>query len=118
MRTKLVKWLCIAVLVFAFVSCRSMADYELAVRVVVCAGAAVVAVQAYRAGRRLWTAGLLAISFLFSPAIAASHLASSLGLFTIVLTAESFAVSLSVLKPQPLLSIPSITDRNPGSESL
>jgi hypothetical protein len=29
-----------------------------------------------------------------------------------------FAVSLIALKTQPLMSIPSITDRNPGSESL
>jgi hypothetical protein len=35
-----------------------------------------------------------------------------------VLTAAAFAVSLTTLKSQPLLSIPSITDRNPGSESL
>jgi hypothetical protein len=44
MRTRLVKWLCIAVPFFAFVWWGSMADYEHAVSVVVCAGAAVVAV--------------------------------------------------------------------------
>ena len=56
MRTKLVKRLCIAVLFLAFVSWRSMPDYELAFTLVVCAGALVVPVQAYRATRRLLTA--------------------------------------------------------------
>ena len=118
MRTKIVKWLCFAVLVFAFISYRSMTHFELAVGGVVCAGAAVLAVQAYRAGMRLWTAGLLAIAFLFNPAIPAFHLACSLGFFTAVLTAETFAVSLWVLKSRPQLSVLSITDRNPGCESL
>jgi hypothetical protein len=34
-----------------------------------------------------------------------------------VLAAVSFAVSMTALRPQPRLSIPSITGRNPG-ESL
>ena len=118
MRTRLVRWLCIAVVFVAFVSWRSMADYELALRLVVCAGAAVVAVQAFRAARRRWTAGFLIIAFLFNPAIPPFRLAGGLGLLAIVLAAASFAVSLTALKSQPLLSIPSITDRNPGSESL
>ena len=118
MRTRLVKWLCIAVLFVAFVSWRSMADYELALRLVVCAGAAVVAVQAFRAAKRRWTVGFLVIAFLFNPVIPPFRLAGGLGLVAIVLAAASFAVSLTALKSQPLLSIPSIMDRNPGSESL
>ena len=118
MRTRLVKWLCIATLFFAFVSWGSMADYELALRVVVCAGATVVAVQAFRAARRHWMVGFLVIAFLFNPAIPPFRLAGGLGLLAIVLAAASFAVSLTALKSQPLLSLPSITDRNPISESL
>jgi len=113
MRTKIVKWFCFAVLVFAFISYRSY--FELAVGGVVCAGAAVLAVQAYRAGMRLWTAGFLAIAFLFNPAIPALHLACSLEFFTAVLTAETFAVSLWVLKSRPQLSVLSITDRKYGT---
>ena len=116
MRTRLVRWLCIAVLFV--VSWRSMADYELALRVVACAGAAVVAVQAFRAAKRRWTVGFLVIAFLFNPAIPPFRLAGGLGLVAIVLAAASFAVSLTAVKSQPLLSIPSITDRNPGSQSL
>jgi hypothetical protein len=118
MRTRLAKWLCIAVLFLAFVLWGSMADYELAVRVVVCAGAAVVAVQAFRAAKRRWTVGFLVIAFLFNPAIPPFRLSGGVGLLAIVLAAAAFALSLTALKSQPLLSTPSITDRTPGSESL
>jgi hypothetical protein len=105
MRTRLVKWLCIAVLFVAFVSWRLIADYELALRVVVCAGAAIVAVQAVHAARRRWAAGFLVIAFLFNPAIPAFRLAGGVGLLAIVLAAAAFALSLTALKSQPLLSI-------------
>ena len=38
--------------------------------------------------------------------------------FDLVLTTAAFALSLTTLKSQPLLSRPSITDRNPDSQSL
>ena len=118
MRTRLVKWLCIAVLFVAFVLWGLLANYEFAIRLVVCGGAVVVAVQAFRAARHRWTTGFIVIAFLFNPAIRLFPLAGGFGLAIIVLAAGAFAVSLTALKAQPLLSIPSITDRNPGSESL
>jgi hypothetical protein len=118
MRTRLVKCLCTGVLFVAFGLWRLIANYESPIRVVVCAGAAVVAVQAFRAARHRWTTTFLVIAFLFNPAIPVFPLSGGLGLFTIVLAAGAFAVSLAALKSQPLLSIASITDRNPGSESL
>jgi hypothetical protein len=77
-----------------------------------------VAVQAFRAAKHRWTIGFLVIAFLFNPAIPVFPLAGQLGLLVIALAAASFAASLTTLKSQPLLSIASITDRNPGSESL
>ena len=118
MRTRLVKSLCIAVLFVAFVLGQWIAGYEFPIRLLICSGAAVVAVQGFRSGKRRWTIGFLAIALVFNPAVPAFPLANGLGLVAIVLTAAAFAVSLSALKSQPLLSIPSITDRNPGSESL
>ena len=61
MRTKLVQWLCIAALFVALVSWRVAGDYDLAFRVVACAGAAVAAVQAFRAAQHRWTAGAVTI---------------------------------------------------------
>lgn len=118
MRTRLVKWLCIAVLLAAFVLWRLVADFEFPFRLVVCGGAAVVAIQAFRAARHRWTTVFLVIAFLFNPAISLFSFAGGFGLLAVVLAAGAFAVSLTALKSQPLLSIPSITDRNPGSESL
>ena len=69
-----------------------MANYELALRAVVCAGAAIVAVQAFRAARHYWAAGFLLIVFLFNPAIPAVRLAGGLGLLAIVLSAVAFAL--------------------------
>ncbi len=118
MRTLVVKWFCVAVLFVAFVSWRWIADYELPLRVVVCLGATVVAVQAFRSARNRWTMCFLSIALLFNPAIPVLPLENRLGLVAIALASAAFAVSLSKLKSQPLLSMPSITDRNPGSESL
>ena len=117
MRIRVVKWLCIAVLFVAFVLWQWIGAYEFPLRAVVCAGAAVVAVQAFHSAKHLWAICFLAIALLFNPAIPALPLANTLGLVAIVLAA-AFAVSLTRLKSLPLLSIPSITDRNPGSESL
>jgi len=118
MRTRVVKWLCVAALFVAFVLWQRIADYEFLLRAVVCSGAAVVAVQAFHSAKHSWTICFLAIALLFNPAIPVVPLANRLGLAAIVLAAAAFAVSLNKLKSLPLLSIPSITDRNPGSESL
>jgi hypothetical protein len=118
MRTHVVKWLCVAVLFVAFVFWQRIANYEFPLRVVVCAGAAVVAVQAIHSAKHRWTICFLSIALLFNPAIPVRPLATRLGLVVVVLTAAAFAASLSTLKSQPLLSMPSITDRNPGSKSL
>ena len=118
MRTRLVKWLCVAVLFVALVLWQWIASYEFPLKVLVSLGAGIVAVQAFHSGRNRWTMCFISIAFLFNPAILVLPLANRLGLLAIVLTAAAFAVSLTTLKSQPLLSIPSITDRNPGSESL
>ena len=118
MRIRVVKWLCIAVLFVAFVLWQWIADYEFPLKTVICSGAAVVAVQAFHSARHRWTICFLAIALLFNPAIPVLPLANTLGLVAIVLAAAAFAVSLTKLKSLPLRSMPSITDRNPGSESL
>ena len=118
MRIRVVKWLCVAALFVAFVLWQWIADYEFLLRAVVCSGAAVVALQAFHSAKHLWTICFLAITLLFNPAIPVLPIGNRLGLAAIVLAAAAFAVSLNKLKSVPLLSIPSITDRNPGSESL
>ena len=118
MRTRLVKWLCIVVLSVAFVLWKSIADYELLVRLVICSGAAVVAVQAFHSTSKHWGICFLAVALLFNPAIPVFPLSDWIGLGAVAFAGAAFALSLTRLKSQPLLSMPSITDRTPGSESL
>jgi hypothetical protein len=118
MRIRLVKWLCAAALFVAFILWQRIADYDFPFRVVICSGAIVVAVQAFHSAKHRWTTCFVAIALLFNPAIPIFPLADALGLLAIVLAGAAFSVSLSSLQSQPLPSMPSITDRNPGSESL
>lgn len=118
MRIYLVKWLCVAALFVAFVLWRWIAGYELPLRLLVCSGAAVVAIQAFQSASNRWAICFLSIALLFNPAFPVFPLANTLGLAAIALVGAAFAVSLIKVKSQPLLSIPSITGRNPGSESL
>ena len=104
MRTRLVKWLCVIVLLIAFVLWRSIAGYDLPLRLLVCSGAAVVAVQAFHSAGNRWTMCFLSIALLFNPAIPVFPLANRLGLVAIVLAGAAFAVSLTKVKSQPLLS--------------
>jgi len=93
-------------------------DYELPLRFVVSLGAFLVARQAVGAGKRSWAGGFYAMTVLFNSFLALVAFSGKLSLFVLLASLVSFAGSLGVLKTQPLLSIPSITDRTPGSESL
>ena len=116
MLTKIMKWLSIvALLLGAFWT--SSTTYRIGVEMVVCVAAVVVVVQAFRIGKYLWGIGFATIAVLYNPAvpIALSHKAFlSLDLACI----GAFLVSLAALQWEPTLSIPSITGRTPGSESL
>jgi hypothetical protein len=118
MRTKVMKWVSIAALLLAVMFWDSAASYQLALNVVVGIAAAVVAVQALQAKKRLWAAGFLLMALVFNPAVPVFRLAGGLSLLLVVLSIVVFAISLTALKPPPLLSIASITDRNPGSQAL
>jgi hypothetical protein len=93
-------------------------SFELVLRVVVCAGAYMVARQASHGAQHYWVAGFYLIAVLFNPFLRLFTPTGTMSLYLVLVTATSFAISLYVLKRQPLLSIPSITDRTPGSESL
>ena len=118
MHTEVMKWVCIAALLLALVFWGSIANYQTELNVVVSVAAAVVVIQALQARKYRWAAGFFAIALLFNPVVPAFRLAGALGLSLVVLSIAPFAVSLVALRPHPLLSIPSIMDRNPGSRSL
>jgi hypothetical protein len=85
--------------------------------VVVCVGALIVLIRSVRMGKRYWTVGLGAIVVLFNPLVplvVSPTAVLGLDLACILM----FIYSLSALQLPPQLSMPSITDRTPGSESL
>jgi hypothetical protein len=97
---------------------RSAANYQLLLNVVVCAGALVVAMQAVRSKEYLWAVCFIALALLFNPAVPVFRLSGELQLLLVTVCIAPFAFSLAALKTQPLLTMPSITNRNPGRESL
>jgi hypothetical protein len=112
----IMKWFsALALLLGAVLS--SSGAYRIGLEMLVCVAALVVFGQALRMRKYVWGIGFLAMSILFNPAmpIPMPH-RISLGLEWISIVA--FLVSLSGLRTRPLLSIPSITGRTPGSESL
>jgi len=119
MLVKIMKWVSIAALLLTALFRRSAANYQPLLDFVVCMGAIVVVQQqAVRAKKYLWAAGFLVIAVLFNPIVPVPKPSGNLSLLMVSVCIATFAISLVALKPQPLLSIPSITDRNPGSESL
>jgi hypothetical protein len=115
---QVMKWVSIAALLVAAMFWNSGANYQLELNLVVSVAAVVVLVQAFQAKKYRWAACFFVIAVLFNPALPVVRLAGGVGLALVLLSIAPFAISLIALKPHALLSIPSITDRNPGSQSL
>jgi hypothetical protein len=116
MITRIAKILAITVLLVGLLW-SSSADYRSLLLALVWAGAIVVFAQAVRTGKHLWMAIFLGVACLFNPILPIT-LSPSMSLVLRATTLLLFMVSLRVLKFTPKLSIASITDRTPGSESL
>ena len=114
----IMKWVSIAALLLAAMFWPSAANYQLLLEFVVCVGAMVVVLQAVQTKKYVWAAAFVAMGLLFNPVVPAFTPSGSLLLLMVLVCIAPFAISLAALKTQPALSIASITDRNPGSESL
>jgi hypothetical protein len=104
-----------ALLVTAFWVASSGVDILLDILISV--GAITVATEAVARPKYLWASGFVAISLLFN-AIAPVALSRNVFFALDVACLLAFLISLETLKSQPVLSIPSITNRIPGSLSL
>ena len=116
MLTKILKLTAIAVLVGGLFW-RPFVDYRTFLQFVVSAAAVAVLVQAAHMRQYLWMSLFGVAACLFNPV---SPIGFSDQIFIVLntLTVLLFFFSLQLLKPKPRLSIASITDRMPGSESL
>lgn len=116
MFTKMMKLVCAGALLVTAFSVASP-GVEILLDILISVGAITVATEAVSRPKYLWAAGFVVIAVLFNPVlpIALSHHVF-LGLDVACLLA--FLISLETLRSQPVLSIPSITNRTPGSQSL
>ncbi|MBZ5562026.1 MAG: hypothetical protein LAP13_06360 [Acidobacteriia bacterium] len=116
MFTKIMKWVSIMALLLAFVW-RPSTSYQVMLEILICVSALMVVAQAWRDGKYFWAAGFAAIAALFNPVMPVAISRNSF-LWIDALCIVTFLVSMAVMKTHPRLSMPSITDRTPGSESL
>lgn len=116
MLTKIMKWVSIAALLLAVLRLPT-GSYQVLFEIVVCMSGLLVATQAVGAGKYLWALGFAAIAVLFNPVVPVA-LARRTFIWLDLVCLMTFLVSLAALRSRPMLSIPSITDRMPGSESL
>ena len=117
MPTKISKWFAITALIALIVLWRSSDSRTLLAGFAVCAGAVVVTIEAVRSRRYVWMLIFLAITVLFNPLFLVV-LSRQVYLLSYVLCLLAFLVSLRMAPLAPRLSMASITDRTPGSESL
>jgi hypothetical protein len=118
MYIRVLSWLSIAALLSVLAFWNSAQAFQLELNLIVCLAAAALLIQTVQAKKYRWAAGFLAMALLFNPAVPIFRLAGGVGIALVILSVTLFAISLAALRPGPLLSIPSITDRTPGSRSL
>ncbi len=118
MITQIAKYAAVVVLLGAVVW-RSNSLYEILVQFVVCVGALMVVRQAILARSYFMTVVFCAVALVFNP-VAPIAFSGKTSLLLQLFSVSMFVVSLLTLKSgmTPRLSMPSITDRTPGSESL
>ena len=116
MLTKVIKWSAIAALIGGILS-RSLSDWGLILQFVVAAAAGVVLTQAATMRRYVWMALFILVACLFNPVVPVPFSNSIFGIVS-ALAVLLFFFSLQLLQPKARLSVASITDRMPGSESL
>ena len=118
MHARVMKLFSISALLLAVLLWKSATTYRREIDLVVCVAAVMVLTQAFQDKRYSWAAGFLAIALLFNPLAPVFQLTGLAGLSIVVFSTVPFTMALVELRPHRLMSMPSITDRNPGSRSL
>ena len=116
MLTKVMKLVAVAALLIAVLP-ETGTLYRIVLECVVCLSSVMVVREAARARKYLWLVAFGGIAILFNPLVPVvpSH---TVFVWLDLVCVLMFLSSLAVLHTRPILSIPSITDRTPGSESL
>jgi hypothetical protein len=115
--TKIMKLVSIAALVLAAFFWRSSANFQTVVQFLVCGAAALVVIQAARSGKYLWAVVFCVVAVLFNP-LAPLTLPGSMFLWVDLLCLSMFLAATAYLRTSPRLSVESVTNPGPRSESL
>ena len=118
MLTKITKFVSVGILLFAGMLWHYAANDQLLFGSIVCAGNIVAAYHALRTQKRLLACEFLGVGLLFNPLVPIFRPADNLSLLAVWISIALIVTSLVTFKTQPLLSIPSITDCDPRSQSL
>ena len=110
------KWVAIAALVIG-ISWRMSFNYVSYLNFVITVGAALIVVQAANLRKYWWVVAFVAIACLFNPVLPVG-LSSRVMIGLQVMSAAIFASSLIFLRTRPRLTMASITEANPKTESL
>jgi hypothetical protein len=116
MLTKVIKWSAIAALIGGALA-RPLPNLGLVLQFVIVAAAGIVLTQAATMRRYVWMTLFVAVACLFNPVFPVAftnYTFAMVSSFAVLL----FFFSLELLQPKARLSIASITNRMPGSESL
>jgi Family of unknown function (DUF6804) len=116
MFVKIMKFVCAGVLLLAALWVASP-GVRVLLDILVCVGALTVATQAAARPKYVWATGFVAIAVLYNP-VAPIALSREVSFWLDLACLLAFALSLEVLKSQPIFSIPSITNRRQRRESL
>jgi hypothetical protein len=115
MLTNIMRWVSSAGLLLAGLSLAT--NYQILVEIVICVTGLLILSQAVRANKYLWATGFLIIAVLFNP-IVPMVLSRKTLLWLDWVCLMTFMISLLAFRRQPILSMPSITNRVAGSKSL
>jgi hypothetical protein len=116
MLTKIMKWVSVILLLLAALRLPT-AGFQVVLEILICVSSLLVVTQAAQVAKYFWVAGFVAIAVLFDPVVPVV-LSRKNFLWLDWACLAAFLFSLAALKRQPTPSIPSITNRTPGSESL
>jgi hypothetical protein len=117
MLTRIMKCVSLMALVAALFFWRPGGGYAIVLQFVICGSAVLVAFEAFRSGKQLWTIAFAGLAVLFNPVVAVSF---SRGVFPwiSVLCFAMFLASLRFLRTAPALSIASVTYTGPRDQAL
>ena len=116
MLTKILKC-CSVIALLAVVVLRPSAGYALATQFLVCAAAIMAAVESFQTRKPALAIGLMLVAIAFNP-VFPLRMPQLLFLGTATVALGIFMLSIVTFRSRPRLSMASITDRTPGSESL